>query len=84
MNIRPRRNRKSSAIRHMVEETKLGVENLIYPIFLKDGKNIKEEVSSLPNNKAYLHHLKLNRYQINPWGVRLQRMPHLLGYENLL
>jgi porphobilinogen synthase len=50
MNIRPRRNRKSSAIRHMVEETKLGVENLIYPIFLKDGHNIKEEVSSLPNN----------------------------------
>lgn len=34
----------------MVEETKLGVENLIYPIFLKDGNNIKEEVASLPNN----------------------------------
>ena len=50
MNIRPRRNRKSAAIRNMVEETKLGVENLIYPIFLKDGNNIKEEVSSLPNN----------------------------------
>jgi porphobilinogen synthase len=28
----------------------LGVENLIYPIFLKDGKNIKDEVLSLPNN----------------------------------
>ena len=50
MNIRPRRNRKSAAIRNMVEETKLGVENLIYPIFLKDGNTIKEEVSSLPNN----------------------------------
>lgn len=50
MNQRPRRNRKSSAIRQMVEETKLGVENLIYPIFLKDGSNIKEEISSLPNN----------------------------------
>ena len=50
MNIRPRRNRKSAAIRNMVEETKLGVENLIYPIFLKDGKNIKDEVLSLPNN----------------------------------
>jgi porphobilinogen synthase len=50
MNIRPRRNRKSAAIRNMVEETKLGVENLIYPIFLKDGHKIKEEVSSLPNN----------------------------------
>ena len=34
----------------MVEETQLGVQNLIYPIFLKDGKGIKEEVSSLPNN----------------------------------
>jgi porphobilinogen synthase len=50
MNIRPRRNRKSAAIRNMVEETLLGVQNLIYPIFLKDGKGIKEEVSSLPNN----------------------------------
>lgn len=50
MNIRPRRNRKSSAIRAMLEETKIGTEHLIYPIFLKDGKGIKDEVSSLPNN----------------------------------
>ena len=50
MNIRPRRNRKSSAIRSMIEETKLGVENLIYPIFLVDGVNVKTEVSSLPGN----------------------------------
>ena len=34
----------------MVEETKLGVENLIYPIFIEDGKGIKNEVKSLPNN----------------------------------
>jgi porphobilinogen synthase len=50
MNIRPRRNRKSQAIRSMVEETKIGAEHLIYPLFLKDGKGIKEEVSSLPSN----------------------------------
>lgn len=50
MNIRPRRNRKNSAIRAMVEETKLGAENLIYPIFLVDGSNKKTEISSLPNN----------------------------------
>ena len=50
MNIRQRRNRKSSAIRSMIEETKLGVENLIYPIFLVDGVNVKTEVSSLPGN----------------------------------
>jgi porphobilinogen synthase len=50
MNIRPRRNRKSQAIRNMLEETNLGVQHLIYPIFLKDGKNIKEEIASLPTN----------------------------------
>ncbi len=48
--IRPRRNRKNSAIRNMVEETQLGVQHLIYPIFLKDGKGIKDEVASLPHN----------------------------------
>ncbi len=49
MNIRPRRNRKNSAIRDMVQETNLGVEHLIYPFFLKDGSNKKEEIPSLPN-----------------------------------
>jgi porphobilinogen synthase len=34
----------------MVEETKINAEHLIYPIFLKDGKGVKEEISSLPNN----------------------------------
>jgi porphobilinogen synthase len=34
----------------MVAETHLGVEHLIYPIFLKDGKSIKEEITSLPGN----------------------------------
>ena len=50
MNTRPRRNRKSAAIRSMVEETKINTEHLIYPIFLKDGKGVKEEISSLPKN----------------------------------
>lgn len=34
----------------MSEETKLGVENLIYPMFIEDGVGIKKEISSLPNN----------------------------------
>lgn len=47
---RPRRNRNSSAIRNMVKETSLSVANLIYPLFLVDGTNIKEEIKSLPGN----------------------------------
>jgi porphobilinogen synthase len=38
------------AIRAMVEETKIGTEHLIYPLFLKDGNNVKEEIASLPTN----------------------------------
>lgn len=50
MHSRPRRNRKSETIRKMVQETQLGVEHLIYPLFLVDGKGIKNEVKSLPGN----------------------------------
>jgi porphobilinogen synthase len=50
MLIRPRRNRKHAAIREMVEETHLGLHHLIYPLFLKNGNGVKEEIHSLPNN----------------------------------
>lgn len=63
MNIRPRRNRKSAAIRNMVAETHLGVEHLIYPIFLKDGKGIKEEITSLPGNYRWSIDTLLNELE---------------------
>jgi len=49
MNRRPRRNRKNEALRAMFQETNLGVEHLIFPLFLEDGKNVKNEIKSLPN-----------------------------------
>ena len=49
MNQRPRRNRKSAAIRSMISETQLKVTDLIFPIFIVDGSNIKEEIPSMPN-----------------------------------
>lgn len=50
MYTRPRRNRKSAAVRFHAQETHLHVGQLIYPLFLFDGKNMKQEVSSLPGN----------------------------------
>ena len=50
MLIRPRRNRRSEAIRKMVQEARLDVSQLVYPLFLVDGKNIKDEVKSLPGD----------------------------------
>lgn len=45
---RPRRNRKSEAIRGLVEETSLSIKDMIFPMFLVDGANQKIEVSSMP------------------------------------
>ena len=45
---RPRRNRKSVAIRAMVEETQVTTRDLIFPLFLIEGKNQKSEISSMP------------------------------------
>jgi len=48
MHRRPRRNRRSSAIRNMVQETRLDVSQLIYPLFIEDGRGVKVEIKSLP------------------------------------
>lgn len=44
---RPRRLRHNLAMREMVRETTLERRNLVYPIFVVEGENIKEEISSL-------------------------------------
>ncbi len=49
MHIRPRRNRKSIAIRDLIEETYLSVNHLIFPLFVVDGIKKKETIESLPN-----------------------------------
>ena len=45
---RPRRNRKNAAIRNLVQENTVTVNDLIYPLFLIEGKNKKSEVASMP------------------------------------
>ncbi|WP_206167390.1 porphobilinogen synthase [Chlamydia muridarum] len=45
---RPRRNRKSAAIRSMIRETNMVSSDLIWPIFLKEGSGIREEIPSMP------------------------------------
>ncbi len=48
MNNRPRRNRKSAAMRDMVRETHLSAANLIAPLFVIEGEKIKQEIPSMP------------------------------------
>ena len=45
---RHRRLRQSGAIRSMVRETRLDVTDLIAPLFVVEGENVREEVPSMP------------------------------------
>lgn len=53
--IRMRRLRKNANIRDMVRETKLNKEDLIYPIYFKEGlkKGQKEEIPTMPGQFRY-------------------------------
>ncbi|WGX76066.1 porphobilinogen synthase [Paraclostridium bifermentans] len=56
---RPRRLRNSAAIRDLVRETVLNVNDLVYPLFVVEGENIKEEIPSLPE----VYHFSLDKLE---------------------
>ncbi|MBL8191992.1 MAG: porphobilinogen synthase, partial [Acidobacteria bacterium] len=45
---RPRRLRRTAAIRDMVRETRLDPANLIYPLFACPGEGVRKEIKSMP------------------------------------
>ena len=50
---RPRRLRGVESLRGMVRETRMSKSSLIYPIFVKEGSNIQEEILSMPGQYRY-------------------------------
>ena len=50
---RPRRLRDSEILRKMVRETRVDKASLIYPIFVKEGNGICEEIPSMPGQYRY-------------------------------
>ena len=47
---RPRRLRKNENFRRLIRETKLSVDNLIYPLFVVPGAKVKKPIASMPGN----------------------------------
>jgi porphobilinogen synthase len=47
---RPRRLRKNENFRRMLRETALSVNDLVYPLFVVEGKGVKKPISSMPGN----------------------------------
>jgi len=59
LNRRPRRLRRSKNIRDLVRETNLSAADFVKPLFVVNGENIREEISSMPDN----YHLSLDQLQ---------------------
>lgn len=49
LKIRPRRLRLTENIRALVRENILTVKDLVYPLFVVAGENVREEIPSMPN-----------------------------------
>lgn len=50
---RPRRLRGSEPLRSMVRETRMARSSLIYPIFVREGTNLAEEIAAMPGQLRY-------------------------------
>ena len=64
---RPRRNRKTEGIRSLIRQTKVTTDDLIFPLFLIEGYNQKQEVKSMPGI-----------YRLTP-DLMLKEIEHCMG-----
>lgn len=46
--LRPRRLRRTPALRRMVRETRLAADDFIYPLFVAEGKGLRKPIGSMP------------------------------------
>lgn len=71
--LRPRRLRLNSAVRDMVRENSLSVKDLVYPIFVVAGENVKEEIPSMPD----VYHLSVDN------AVKVAKEVYELGIPSI-
>ncbi|MCI8418728.1 MAG: porphobilinogen synthase [Lachnospiraceae bacterium] len=53
MRIRPRRLRTGAVLRKMVRETRMDKSSLIYPLFVREGSDMEEEIATMPGQFRY-------------------------------
>jgi porphobilinogen synthase len=70
MIIRPRRIRSNEILRKMVRETRVDKSALMYPLFVKEGENIEEEIPSMVGQYRYsVDRLKYELERLSNAGV---------------
>jgi len=71
---RPRRLRRTAAIRNLVRETRLHPSDLIYPLFIVEGESIKREIPSLPD----VYHFSVDRLEEEIKDLQALGLEHVL------
>ena len=71
---RPRRLRGSEKLRKMVRETRMDKSSLIYPLFVKEGTGIEEEIPSMEGQY---------RYSVDRLSFELERLQNA-GVNNIM
>lgn len=87
--IRPRRLRRTPALRRMVQETHLSPDDFIYPLFIRHGKDIQQPIRSMPGQFQWSIDRVIKEvrsaYALNIPAVILFGIPHTkddCGSEN--
>lgn len=81
--LRPRRLRRTAAIRNMVRENSVTVNDFVYPIFVVPGEHIKEEIPSMPG----CYHLSVDEAlkqveEVSKWGIPAVEVFGLPSYKD--
>jgi porphobilinogen synthase len=83
MLYRPRRLRNTDALRNLVRETVLTKDDLVYPVFVKDGTGIKEPISSMPGQFRFsVDTLKTECEEVVKLGLKSILIFGLAGHKD--
>ncbi len=72
--LRLRRLRRTDALRALVRETRVAIGDLIYPMFVTEGRGIKQEISSMPG----IFHLSPDRLPAEVEEIARLEIPAVL------
>ena len=78
-NVRLRRNRKMEWSRRLVSENNLSADDLIWPIFIREGKNIKEPIETMPGVYRY----SLDKIEKLVEGAINKKIPMIALFPNI-
>jgi len=67
---RPRRLRRTPALRELVRETRLDAGDFIYPLFVRSGRGIKSEIAAMPGNYHFSVDRLVQQYASDVWNAK--------------